>query len=57
MTIGSSPTPSLTVRPHSLSVLSGHLYFDVEFSRAANPLVDGDALMDLVVRLVKRLFW
>ncbi len=34
-----------------------HLYFDLEFSHAANPGVDGTALVDLVVMLVRRMFW
>eukprot|EP00798_Chlamydomonas_sp_ICE-L_P018487 gene18487-24986_t len=33
-----------------------HLYYDLEFSRASNPGVDGFALVDLVVHLTRRLF-
>ena len=33
-----------------------HMYFDIEYSKAANPGVDGDTVVDLVVTLVKRLF-
>lgn len=33
-----------------------HLYFDLEYSRAANPDVDGDATVDLLVSLVRRVF-
>lgn len=32
-----------------------HMYFDIEFSRSANPGLDGDAVVDRVVQMVKRL--
>ena len=34
-----------------------HMYFDLEYSRGANPGADGDALVDTLVRLVGRFFW
>ncbi len=33
-----------------------HMYFDIEFSRAANPGMDGPQLVSRLVELVKRLF-
>ncbi|GAX81169.1 hypothetical protein CEUSTIGMA_g8602.t1 [Chlamydomonas eustigma] len=33
-----------------------HLYFDLEYSRAANPVLNGDEVVDLLIRLIKQQF-
>ena len=32
------------------------MYFDIEYSREANPTLDGNTVVDAVVDMVKRLF-
>eukprot|EP00955_Chlamydomonas_euryale_P028709 302901-Chlamydomonas_euryale.AAC.2 len=54
----SRPRPGSTThtktRPHNRGACRAAA--DVEFSRRANPDVNGDALLDLLVDLVRRLF-
>lgn len=38
------------------SDVPAHMYFDIEFSRAANPTLHGPDVVDRIVRMVKRLF-
>lgn len=34
-----------------------HMYFDIEYSRAANPAADGDVLVDRLVAAMQQAYW